>query len=65
MRVKYDKNMVCGNQVVAKGHFLSFFGLFLPFLKYDILSVFVFSRISVDLKFIEHKQPIRYQLSYH
>ncbi len=38
MRVKYDKNMVYGNQVVAKGYFLTFFGLFFSFLEYDILS---------------------------
>ena len=39
MRVKYDKNMVRGYQVVAKRHFLPFFGLFFAFFEYDILSV--------------------------
>ena len=32
MRVKYDKNMVRGYQVVAKRHFLPFLGFFLRFL---------------------------------
>ncbi len=42
MRVKYDKNMVLGNQGVAKGRFLTLFWPFFDFSKYDILSVFSF-----------------------